>query len=98
MPDGKAGEKRPTNGGRTRIPYGLIAIVFVPLVAAYAFMLRNVEGLRFAYPYVLALIPPLVALVLWMELGRAASRRALFLYSRTTELAAQRPGIVARLR
>jgi len=83
---------------RSRIPYGLIAAVFVPLAAAYAFLLRNVEGFRFAHPYWLALIPPAVALVLWMELGRAPARRALFLYSRATELGTQRPGIVARLR
>jgi len=83
---------------RARIPYLLIAAVFVPLAAAYVLMLHNVEGFRFAHPWLLALIPPAVALVLWMELGRAPARRALFLYSRATELGAQRPGIVARLR
>ena len=93
MPDGKSGVR---NGAR--IPYVLIAAVFVPLAAGYAFVLRNVEGFRFAHPYVLALIPPAVALVLWMELGRATARRALFLYSRATELGTHRPGIVARLR
>jgi Ca-activated chloride channel homolog len=93
MPDHKT-----AGGRRGRIPYALIAAVFVPLAAGYAFLLRNVEGFRFAHPYVLALIPPVVALVLWMELGRAAARRALFLYSRATELGTHRPGIVARLR
>jgi len=83
---------------RGRIPYLLIATVFVPLAAAYVLMLRNVEGFRFAHPWLLALIPPAVALVLWMELGRAPARRALFLHSRATELGAQRPGIIARLR
>src|SRR5262245_12148722 len=83
---------------RRRIPYLLIAAVFAPLAAWYALLLRNVEGFRFAHPVVLALIPPAVAFVLWMELGRATKRRALFLYSRTTELGMQRPGIVARLR
>jgi Ca-activated chloride channel family protein len=92
MPDGKAPVRR------ARIPYLLIAAVFVPLAAAYAFLLRNVEGFRFAHPWLLALIPPAVALVLWMELGRAPARRALFLYSRAAELGTQRPGIVARLR
>jgi Ca-activated chloride channel homolog len=83
---------------RNKMPYGLIGVVFAPLAGAYAGLLRNVEGFRFAHPYLLALIPPLVALVLWMELGHTAKRRALFLHSRATELGAQRPGIVARLR
>jgi Ca-activated chloride channel homolog len=83
---------------RTRVPYALIAAVFMPLAGAYAALLRNVEGFRFAHPYLLALIPPAVALVLWMELGRTAQRRAVFLYSRAAELGTQRPGIVARLR
>jgi Ca-activated chloride channel family protein len=92
MRDGKRG------GARARIPYALITAVFVPLAAGYALLLRNIEGFRFAHPYVLALIPPVVALVLWMELSRTAGRRASFLYSRATELGTQRPGIVARLR
>ena len=83
---------------RARIPYLLIAAVFVPLAVAYVFVLRNVEGFRFAHPYFLALIPPVVALVLWMEVGRVPARRALFLHSRAAELGAQRPGLVARLR
>src|SRR5262245_66093939 len=92
MPDGKPVMRR------ARIPYLLIAAVFAPLAAAYVLLLRNVEGFRFAHPWVLALIPPAVALVLWMELGRAAARKAVFLYSRAAELGTQRPGIVARLR
>ena len=64
---------------RVRIPTLLIAAVFVPLAVAYALLLRNVEGFRFAHPWLLALIPPAVALVLWMELGKAPARRALFL-------------------
>src|SRR5262252_5291419 len=83
---------------RPQIPYGLIAAVFAPLVGAYVGLLRNVEGFRFAHPYVLALIPPAVALVLWLEIGRGPARRALFRYSRATELGTQRPGLVARLR
>lgn len=86
------------NNGRARIPYLLIAVVFAPLAGAYAGMLRNVEGFRFAHPWFLALIPLVVALVLWLGLGRRAERRALFLHSRAGELAAQRPGMVARLR
>jgi len=105
MPDARQpSAARPAQPGRVpraaraRIPYLLIAAVFVPLGAVYVFWLRNVEGFRFAHPYFLALIPPLVALVLWMELGRGPARRALFLHSRAAELGAQRPGLVARLR
>jgi len=81
-----------------KVPWLLIAAVFVPLAAAYALLLRNVGGFRFAHPWLLAAIPPAVALVLWTGLTRAPAWRALFVYSRAMELAAQRPGIVARLR
>jgi hypothetical protein len=77
---GKAPDKAPS---RARIPYRLIAAVFVPLAAAYLFLLRNVEGFRFAHPAVLAAIPPAVALVLWFGLARVRARRGLYVYSRT---------------
>ncbi|SRR6266545_3844173 len=80
------------------IPYGLVSAVFAPLVAAYAVLLRNVEGFRFGHPWLLAAIPPAVALVLWVGLRRPPARRALYTYSRAAELGAQRPGLVARLR
>jgi Ca-activated chloride channel family protein len=80
------------------IPYALIALVFAPLCAAYFWMLRDVEGFRFAHPFALALIPPAVALCAWAGLVRAPGRRGLFVYSRAAELQAQRPGLVARLR
>jgi Ca-activated chloride channel family protein len=83
---------------RGRIPYGLIAAVFAPLAIAYAWLLRNVVGFRFAHPWALAVIPPAVALVLWFGLRRAPARRGLFVYSRAGELGGQRPGLVARLR
>jgi len=65
------------NNGRARIPYLLIAVVFAPLAGAYAGMLRNVEGFRFAHPWFLLLIPAVVALVLWLGLGRSAGRRVM---------------------
>ena len=83
---------------RAPIPYALIAVVFVPLAMAYLAFLRNIEGFRFAHPAALALIPIAVALVLWAGLRRGPARRGLFAYSRTGELAAQRDGLVARLR
>lgn len=94
-------EPRPpekTGGPTWPIPYALIAAVFVPLAIAYLWLLRNVQGLRFAHPWALALIPPAVALVLWAGLRRAPGRRGLFAYSRAGELAQQRAGLVARLR
>jgi Ca-activated chloride channel family protein len=83
---------------RARIPWGLVAIVFAPLVAAYFALLRDVEGFRFAHPFALALIPPAVALVAWAGLARAPGRRGLFVYSRAGDLGVERPGLVARLR
>jgi Ca-activated chloride channel homolog len=80
------------------IPYALIALVFAPLCAGYVWMLRDVEGFRFAHPFALALIPPAVALCAWAGLVRAPGRRGLFVYSRAAELQAQKPGLVARLR
>src|SRR3954453_13256636 len=84
--------------GRARIPYWLIAALFAPLAGAYLGLLRNIEGFRFAHPWVLALIPPAVALVLWLGLGRGGGRRALLVDSREAELGRQPPGVVARLR
>ncbi len=80
------------------IPYALIAIVCLPIAVAYFVLLRDVEGFRFAHPFALALIPPAVALVGWAGLTRAPGRRGVFTYSRAAELAAQRPGLVTRLR
>lgn len=91
MPDGRG-----TRPGQ--IPYALIAIVFAPLAAGYFWLLRDVEGFRFAHPFALALIPPAVALCAWAGLARAPGRRGLFIYSRAAELSAQSAGLVARLR
>ena len=91
MPDGRAA--RPG-----QIPYALIAMVFAPLAAGYFWLLRDVEGFRFAHPFALALIPPAVALCAWAGLVRAPGRRGLFVYSRAAELSAQPAGLVARLR
>ena len=99
--DARARDAHQPDQGRPRrgaIPYALMAIVFVPLAAAYFALLRDVEGFRFAHPFALALIPPAVALAAWAGLARAPGRRGLFVYSRAAELGAGRPGLVARLR
>jgi Ca-activated chloride channel homolog len=80
------------------IPYALIAVVFAPLCAGYLWLLRDLDGFRFAHPYALALIPPAVALCAWAGLARAPGRRGLFTYSRAAELGAEPAGLVARLR
>ena len=81
-----------------RIPYRLIAAVFVPLAAAYLYVLRGAEGFRFAHPAALALIPLAVALVLWAGIRRAPARSAVLTHARASELGARRPGLVARLK
>jgi len=80
-----------------KIPYALIAAVLVPVSAGYVWVLRGAEGFRFAHPGALALIPIAVALVLWAGLRRAPGRRGALTYSRASELAERRPGLVARL-
>lgn len=84
--------------GARVMPVGLIAALFVPATAAYLWMLRGEEGFRFAHPGALALIPIAVALVLWTGFARHADRQAALVFSRASELAARRPGLIARLR
>ncbi|MFL5311418.1 MAG: VWA domain-containing protein [Myxococcales bacterium] len=84
--------------GRGRIPYGLIAAVFVPAMGAYVWFLRGVESFRFGHPFALALIPLAVALVLWAGIRRAPERRGAIMHSRASELGQRRRGWVSRLR
>ncbi len=81
-----------------RIPYRLIAVVFAPLAAAYLYLLRGADGLRFAHPAALALVPLAVALVLWAGIRRAPARSAALTHARASELGARRPGLIARLK
>ena len=83
---------------RGRIPYALIAAVFVPATGAYLWLLRNAEGFRFAHPYALALVPLAVALVLWAGIRRAPARTGVLVHSRASELGARKRGLVARFR
>jgi Ca-activated chloride channel family protein len=93
-PGGGAGADETTRG---KIPYGLIAAVFLPLCAGYGWILRTAEGFRFAHPGALALIPLAVALVLWAGVRRGPGRRGVLAHSRASELGARRRGLVARL-
>src|SRR4029078_10160138 len=79
------------------IPYGLIALVFVPATAAYLWFLRGLDSFRFAHPGTLALIPIAVALVLWAGIKRGPGRRPVLVHSRTGELAGAGRGFWARL-
>jgi Ca-activated chloride channel family protein len=88
----------PPDGQRpSPIPYGLIALVFVPATAAYLWLLRHTESFRFAHPGALALIPIAVALVLWAGIRRGPGRRAVLVHSRASELGQRRRGFWARL-
>jgi Ca-activated chloride channel family protein len=80
------------------IPFGLIAVVFVPAVLAYAWLLRREEGLRFAHPGALGLIPIAVALIGWTGFRGPRDRRAAVTYSRASELGARGRGVVLRLK
>lgn len=88
----------PPQQPRAPIPYGLIAAVFVPALAAYIWLLRSLETFRFAHPFALILIPLAVALVVWAGIRRAPARRGTIMHSRATELGARKRGWVARLR
>jgi Ca-activated chloride channel family protein len=80
-----------------RIPYALIAVVFVPATAAYLWFLRSLESFRFAHPGALCLIPLAVALVLWAGVKRGPGRRSVLVHSRTGELPRVGRGFWARL-
>ena len=79
------------------IPYALIAVVFVPAIAAYLWFLRTLDSFRFAHPGALALIPIAVALVLWAGIKRGPGRRPVLVHSRTGELAGAGRGFWARV-
>jgi Ca-activated chloride channel family protein len=81
---------------RGRIPYRLALALFVPAAVVYVWLFRNLITFRFGHPLVLAAVPVALLLVAWLGVRRA--RPAFLVHSRASELAAQRPGLVARLR
>jgi Ca-activated chloride channel family protein len=81
-----------------RLPVRLLAAVFLPVAAVYAYILRGTEGFRFAHPAALVLAPLAVGLILWTTYWRRSDRVATFRHSRASELGARRPGLVSRLR
>ena len=81
---------------RGRVPYRLLALLFVPATLAYLAMWRNLTTFRFAHPWALAAIPIVLALVVGLGIRR---RRLPFLvHSRASALATERKGLLARLR
>ncbi len=87
----------PLSSPRGRIPFGLLAVAFLPAALAYLWYLRDAENFRFAHPYALALLPLALALVLWAGVLQAGARRAVLVHSRATELGHRKRGLVARL-
>jgi Ca-activated chloride channel family protein len=86
----------PTQTLRGRIPYGLLAALFLPAALVYGWLFRGLITFRFAYPLLLATIPIAIALVLWLGIRRA--RPAYLVHSRASKLGMQRKGLVSRLR
>jgi Ca-activated chloride channel family protein len=79
-----------------RIPYRLLALLFVPAAVVYVGMFRGLITFRFAHPYVLAALPVALALVAWLGIRR--TRPAFLVHSRASELGKLRPGLMARVR
>ena len=93
MPDGRGAHVAGARARRARIPYWLIAAVFVPLAAAYALAAAHVEGFRFAHPWRAGADPARggAGAVGWASGGARAARR-LFSTRAPRELGAQRRG------
>jgi Ca-activated chloride channel family protein len=87
---------RPAPQTRGRVPYRLLAALFVPAALVYAALFRGLTTFRFGHPWLLLLPPVAVGLVLLLGIRRP--RPAYLVHSRASELGAERPGIVARLR
>jgi Ca-activated chloride channel family protein len=93
MPD--AGEKKPRQRGR--IPWAILAGVFLPAAIFYVWWFRSLEFFRFAHPTALAMIPVAAGLVIWASLWRGPDRRPVFVHSRAAELGKLKRGWVSRL-
>ncbi len=79
-----------------RIPWRILAALFVPAALIYFSLYRGLITFRFAHPWLLLTVPVGLALVLWLGVRR--TRPAFLLHSRGSELGALRPGLVARVR
>jgi hypothetical protein len=83
----------PNPAPRGKIPYRLLAALFVPAALVYVWLFRGLITFRFAHPLLLAAVPVVLLLALWLGIRRA--RPAFLVHSRASELGAQRAGLIA---
>jgi Ca-activated chloride channel family protein len=83
---------------RGRFPIWMAVALSIPVLGAYAYLLRDASGFRFAHPWALALLPLGLALCVWAGFLRAPGRAAVLRHARAGELGRMRPGIVARFK
>jgi Ca-activated chloride channel family protein len=81
---------------RGKIPYRLLAALFVPAALVYVWLFRSLITFRFGHPLLLAAVPVVLLLAIWLGIRRA--RPAFLVHSRASELGRQRAGLMARLR
>ncbi len=82
---------------RAPIPWAVLLAVLLPPAALYAWSLQSLEGLRFAHPTFLAVVPVAVALILGLAIHRGPARRAVLMHARATDLGRRPRGFIARL-
>ena len=81
---------------RGKIPYHLLAALFVPAALIYIWLFRGLITFRFGHPLILAAVPVVLLLALWLGIRRA--RPAFLVHSRASELGLQQAGLISRLR
>lgn len=81
-----------------RVPWLQVALLLVPLAGVYLYLLRNAGGFRFGHKYALLMLPLAGALVALSSWWWRPHRTGTLRYARARDLAAQKPGIVARLK
>ena len=79
-----------------RIPFQLLAALFVPAALIYVWIFRGLITFRFGHPLLLAAVPVVLLLAIWLGIRRA--RPAFLVHSRASELGLQRAGLISRLR
>ena len=86
----------PAKQPRGKIPYRLLAALFIPAALVYVWIFRGLITFRFGHPLLLAAAPVVLLLALWLGVRRA--RPAFLVHSRASELGSQRAGLISRLR
>lgn len=81
---------------RGKVPYRWLGLLCIPAALVYLWSFRGLITFRFAHPLVLAALPVVLGLAIWLGIRR--SRPAFLVHSRASELGAQRKGPMARLR